>query len=42
MDMLMMGACLSLFGLAVACVTFQEATRQETEPGKNDNENSID
>ena len=42
MDMLMMVACLSLFGLAVACVTFQAATRQETEPGKNDNENSID
>ena len=41
MDMLMMGACLSLFGLAVACVTFQAAT-QEIEPGKNDNENSID
>lgn len=42
MNMLLMGACLSLFGLAVACVTFHAATRQEIEPGKNDNENSID
>lgn len=43
MEMLLMGACLSLFGLAVACVTFQAATRQEIEPaGKTDNENCID
>jgi hypothetical protein len=29
MEMLLMGACLSMFGLAVACVAFGAATRDE-------------
>jgi hypothetical protein len=29
MEMLMMGACLSVFGLAVACLAFGAATRTE-------------
>jgi hypothetical protein len=29
MEMLLMGACLSLFGLAVACLAFGAATRTE-------------
>ncbi len=29
MEMLLMGACLSVFGLAVACLAFGAATRQE-------------
>jgi len=32
MEMILMGACLSLFGLAVACLTFGAATRQKVEP----------
>lgn len=28
MDMLLMGACLSIFGVAVACLAFGAATRQ--------------
>lgn len=32
MEMILMGACLSLFGLAVACVTFGAATPQQVEP----------
>jgi hypothetical protein len=31
MEMLLMGACLSLFGLAVACLAFGAATRDEKE-----------
>jgi hypothetical protein len=41
MEMLLMGACLSLFGLAVTCMTFRAATRQDDEPPKrNANEKS--
>jgi len=29
MEMLLMGACLSMFGLAVACLAFGAATRKE-------------
>jgi hypothetical protein len=29
MEMLLMGACLSMFGLAVACLAFGAATREE-------------
>ena len=29
MEMLLMGACLSIFGLAVACLAFGAATREE-------------
>ena len=32
MEMLLMGACLAMFGLAVACLTFKAATREETRP----------
>jgi len=32
MEMLLMGAVLSMFGLAVACLTFGAATRTEEEP----------
>jgi len=43
MEMLLMGACLSLFGLAVACVTFGAATRQKAEPPRrNGNEECND
>ena len=31
MEMLLMGACISVFGLAVACLAFGAATRQEEE-----------
>jgi len=31
MEMLLMGACLSMFGLAVACLAFGAATRQPEE-----------
>ena len=31
MEMLLMGACLSLFGLAVACLAFGAATREPEE-----------
>ncbi len=30
MEMLLMGACLSMFGLAVACLAFGAATRETT------------
>lgn len=32
MEMLLMGACLSMFGLAVACLAFGAATRETEEP----------
>jgi hypothetical protein len=32
MEMLLMGACLSMFGLAVACLAFGVATRTPEEP----------
>lgn len=32
MEMLLMGACLSLFGLAVACLAFGAATRDGDQP----------
>ncbi len=32
MEMLLMGACLSIFGLAVACLAFGAATRESEEP----------
>jgi hypothetical protein len=32
MEMLLMGACLSMFGLAVACLAFGAATRTEDSP----------
>jgi hypothetical protein len=31
MEMLLMGACLTLFGMAVTCLTFKAATRESTE-----------
>jgi hypothetical protein len=31
MEMLLMGACLSMFGLAVACLAFGAATRERNE-----------
>jgi len=31
MEMLLMGACLSMFGLAVACVTFGAVVRKPEE-----------
>jgi hypothetical protein len=35
MQMILMGACLSMFGLAVACLTFGAATRQNDRPRRN-------
>ncbi len=35
MEMLLMGACLSLFGLAVACLAFGAATRGEEQAPAN-------
>ena len=35
MQMILMGACLSMFGLAVACLTFGAATRQNAGPRSN-------
>ena len=32
MEMLLMGACLSIFGLAVACLAFGAATREARNP----------
>lgn len=41
MEMILMGACLSMFGLAVACLTFGAATQQKAEPsGRNDKKES--
>jgi hypothetical protein len=35
MEMILMGACVSLFGLVVTCLAFAAATRQKTEPSSN-------
>ncbi len=34
MEMLLMGACLSMFGLAVACLAFGAATREPRKRGR--------